>query len=40
MVLPWDGDRFVLGSFHIRDPWRLKECDKQCLIDMGMRLYL
>ena len=39
-VLLWSGDRFVLGAYHIRDPWRLSAHDKQHLKEMGMRLWL
>ena len=38
LLLPWMGDRFVLGSFHIRDMWRLQVDAEQHLKDMGMQL--
>ena len=37
-VLPWSGDRYLLGAFHIRDDWRLKHEDAGFLEDQGFRL--
>ena len=37
-ALPWSGDRFVLGSYHIRDEWRLSSEDMQFLTEQGFQL--
>ena len=37
-VMPWVGDRFLRGTFHVRDEWRLKECDMQFLTAQGFKL--
>ena len=38
-VLPWVGNRYVLGAFHIRDDWRLKDSDSDFLESLGFRLH-
>ena len=37
-VLPWEGDRFLLGAYHIRDDWRLREESSEYLTQQGFRL--
>ena len=37
-VLPWHGDRFVLGTYHIRDEWKLSPADASFLQDLGFQL--
>ena len=37
-VLPWTGDRFVLGLYHVRNPEWLRAEDRSFLSEMGMQL--
>ena len=37
-TMPWTGDRFILGAFHIREDWRLKEADADFLASLGFCL--
>ena len=37
-VLPWNGDRFVLGAYHIRDEWRLSSENAAFLSEQGFKL--
>ena len=37
-VMPWQGDRFILGSYHDRNLEWLPQSDRLALADMGMQL--
>ena len=37
-VLPWQGDRFLLGAYHVRNTEWLKDSDRGRLVDLGMKL--
>ena len=37
-VMPWEGERFVLGTYHIRDDWLLASQDGVFLQEQGFRL--
>ena len=38
-VLPWQGDRFLLGSYQVRNSEWLKASDKRRLEELGMKLW-
>ena len=37
-VLPWQGNRFLMGSYHVRNSEWLKKSDQQRLEELGMKL--
>ena len=37
-VMPWSGDRFILGSYHVRNPEWFSQSDRLELNELGVRL--